>query len=199
MLYRLINYPLIVALCALGVFVLRKIKTKRKKVISVFSVLWCVLIVALISVFPIENIFVTFDSPEKVVSYTKSLKTIEVIEGKESCVAISKTDASSYTYTFVLKEGSGYKIAYYFSVQQLERIHDSHGSFTVYKVRGTQDYYISCFTADSISELEVYDENDRRIDCETYEIINIMSWIYLNDYSDGCYIMLNGEKIELTK
>ena len=76
MLYRLINYPLIVALCALGVFLLRKIKTKRKKVITVLSVLWCVLVVTLRSVFPIENIFVTFDSPEKVVSYTKSLKTI---------------------------------------------------------------------------------------------------------------------------
>lgn len=199
MTYYVINYPLIIGLCALGVFVLRKIKTKRKKVISVFSVLWCVLIVALISVFPIENLFVTFDSPERIVSYTKNLNTIEVVDGEDSCVAISQTDASSYTSTFVLKEGEGYKIAYYFSVQRLKRIHNSHGVFTIYKVRGTQDYYISCFTTDSISELEVYDENDRRIDCETYEIINIMSWIYLNDYSDGCYIMLNGEKLELTK
>lgn len=199
MTYYVINYPLIVGLGALGVFFLRKIKIKRKKVVSVLSVLWCVLIVALISVFPIENVFVTFDSPERIVSYTKNLNTIEIVDGKDSCVAISQTDSSSYTHTFVLKNDEGYKIAYYFSVQRLERIHNSHGVFTVYKVRGTQDYYINCFAVGSVDELAVYNRDDKCIDCETYNITEGMYWISLNDFSDGYYIMLNGEKIELNQ
>lgn len=198
--YMLIRWSLLIGLSALGIVVLHKTKIKRKKLISVLSVLWCICLVFLISVFPIENAFVTFDSPESVVFYTKHQKTIKIVHGKESCVAISQTDNSSYTSTFVLKDEDGYKIAYYFSVQQVLENSNGKASFTVYKVRDTQDYYIS-FTVVGFGskEIDFYNGNDELIDCE---IVNVdgsfFRWIYLDGFSDDYYMTINGEKISLS-
>ena len=197
MLRALIFYGLIIGLSALGIFLVRK-KMKKKALVSVLSVLWCVLIVFLTSAFPVENAFVTFDSPEEAVRYASRGTLDEIIYGEDSCLGFSSIREGESEIAYVKKAENGYKLCGLLSVNKISHVKNDKIILNVYNVRNTSDYYISLsFMFVGNKEVEFYNGSGEQIECEIKPIdASPFSWIYLNEFSDDCYMILNGERID---
>lgn len=194
---KLIFISLIIGLSVLGKLLLHKI-IKNKKIASVLSVLWCVLIFFLMAVYPVENIFVTFDSSEDAARYASRGTLVDVIHGENSCLAFSSVREGENQATYVRKTEKGYKLCGVLSVKNISQIKNDKIILNVYNVRNTSDYYISLdimFIGNK--EVKIYNHSGEQIECEIKVIEAVpFSWVYINDFSDDYYIVLNGERME---
>ena len=72
-----------------------KIKRTRKiTLIRIFGTIMFLVIVPYVGAFPVENLFITFKSPEQALAYEvwpmSKIKVDKIIEGEESCLVIEK-------------------------------------------------------------------------------------------------------------
>lgn len=197
MLRACISLVLIICFSALGIFLIRK-KMKKKFLVSAFSVLWGVLIVFLTSAFPVENAFVTFDSPEEAVRYVSRGTLDEIIYGEDSCLGFSSIREGESEIAYVKKAENGYKLCGLLSVNKISHVKNDKIILNVYNVRNTSDYYISLsFMFVGNKEVEFYDSKGELIECEVNPVkVSPYSWVYLNEFSDDYYMVLNGERID---
>lgn len=197
MLRACISLVLIICFSALGILLIRK-KMKKKFLVSAFSVLWGVLIIFLTSAFPVENAFVTFDSPEEAVRYVSRGTLDEIIYGEDSCLGFSSIREGESEIAYVKKAENGYKLCGLLSVNKISHVKNDKIILNVYNVRNTSDYYISLnFMFVGNKEVEFYDSKGELIECEVNPVkASPYSWVYLNEFSDDYYMVLNGERID---
>ena len=88
MLFNLLRIVLWLIISSFVVLKIRKTKIVRKKLVSFLIVVLCLGLISVSGMFPIENLFINFKSPESVFNYTNSGKVNDVLYGKESCMAI---------------------------------------------------------------------------------------------------------------
>ena len=74
-----------------------KIKRTRKiTLIRIFGTIMFLVIVPYVGAFPVENLFITFKSPEQALAYEvwpmSKIKVDKIIEGEESCLVIEKKE-----------------------------------------------------------------------------------------------------------
>ena len=92
--------------------------------------------------FPIENLFIAFKSPESLFNYAGTGKIDNIISGKDSCMIIYSRGNSSGGHYIIPKIKNGYKIPDYFTTKKISDKFDESGIFKVYNVKGSQDYYV---------------------------------------------------------
>jgi hypothetical protein len=150
------------------------------------------------AVYPVENIFVTFDSSEDAARYASRGTLVDVIHGENSCLAFSSVREGENQATYVRKTEKGYKLCGVLSVKNISQIKNDKIILNVYNVRNTSDYYISLdimFIGNK--EVKIYNHSGEQIECEIKVIEAVpFSWVYINDFSDDYYIVLNGERME---
>lgn len=94
------------------VFILFKvihIKTKKKVlIISLFGLVFYIAIMCT----PIENLFISFDTPTEALSYYDPFvgKVIDTFEGNETCMIITQKDVNESGVSYVKKSSDGYKV-----------------------------------------------------------------------------------------
>ena len=71
---------LFISFCA--VFIVHKMKIKRKKIFFLLSIVFCTMLVTTVSMFPIENLFISDKSPEDIFSYSKMGEIKEIIPSR---------------------------------------------------------------------------------------------------------------------
>ena len=96
---------LILSMCI--VLIIRKSKYRSKKLLSIASVVLCVVLVSVSGMFPVENLFITYQSPERAFHYFQSGKIKEIIDGQESCLVIYNDGNSTYGYNIIPKTERG--------------------------------------------------------------------------------------------
>ena len=74
-----------------------KIKRTRKiTLIRIFGTIMFLVIVPYVCAFPVENLFITFKSPEQALAYEvwpmSKIKVDKIIEGEESCLVKEKKE-----------------------------------------------------------------------------------------------------------
>lgn len=203
--YSIVRMILVIVL----VFILIKvihIKTK-KKVLMIF--LFGLVFYIAIMCTPIENFFISFDTPTEALSYYDPFvgKVIDTVEGNETCMIITEKDVNESGVSYVKKSGDGYKVLspIHFRYSVKSKL-DGHGSIKIFRVFGTSDYYLegNCISdsgtinkvSDSLNSdikvILVYDFNKNNVNLKDYLIFG-----YLNNYENSYSLMIDNTVIEL--
>ena len=96
-------------LCFLVLRRIRRNRIKRKRAVSVISVVLILCLVSLTAVFPVENLFVHFETPESAFRYASSGTVVNTIPGSDSCLVVYSTDSSTYRETIFPMTEQGYQ------------------------------------------------------------------------------------------
>ncbi len=203
--YSIVRMILVIVL----VFILFKvihIKTKKKVLmISLFGLVFYISIMCT----PIENLFISFDTPTEALSYYDPFvgKVIDTVEGNETCMIITQKDVNESGVSYVKKSVDGYKVLspIHFPYSVKSKL-DGHGSIKIFRVFGTSDYYLegNCISdsgtinkvSDSLNSyikvILVYDFNKNNVNLKDYLIFG-----YLNNYENSYSLMIDNTVIEL--
>ena len=110
-------------------------KTVRKKPAAIMAVVLCTLLLTASAVFPVENLFVRFPSPESVSRYAIPGKIDDMVYGKDSCLVTCIGRDGTREIWFIPKTKSGYRIPGYFNTKRVSQKFDENGLFIVRRVR----------------------------------------------------------------
>lgn len=201
MLFNIIRVVLLLILLICAVMVIKKIKYKHKKMVLILISVLCITLVTVSGMFPLENLFINFKSPESVFKYAEIGAIYEIIEGNDSSLVIYSDSSGSYSHYIVPKTTDGYKIPNYFYERNVLHKFDRDGAFDVYNAEGTQDYYVFCAVnfQDGVNDISVFNAEDVKIESSIVRIKDTnFVFFYLSDLSNGYYLMINGEKISLS-
>ena len=165
MLFNVIRIVIWLVISVFTVTIIRKSKIVRKKFIAILTIFLCMLLVSVSAMFPVENLFINFKSPERVFHYAESGNIDEIIYGKDSCMVIySKANSTVGTY-IIPKVAKGYNIPSYFATENVFHQFDEKGIFDVYHVKGTHDCYIfaTVHLKEKDNVIEVYNEKSEKV------------------------------------
>ena len=202
--YSIVRMILVIVL----VFILFKvihIKTKKKVLmISLFGLVFYIAIMCT----PIENLFISFDTPTEALSYYDPFvgKVIDTVEGNETCMIITQKDVNESGVSYLKKSVDGYKVLspIHFPYSVKSKL-DGHGSIKIFRVFGTSDYYLegNCISdsgtinkvSDSLNSdikvILVYDFNKNDVNLKDYLIFG-----YLKNYENSYSLMIDNTVIE---
>lgn len=199
MLFDIIRFVLLLTASVFVILKIRKSKIVRKKLVSFSIIALCFVLIALTEVFPVENIFIDFKSPEKVFYYTDTGEINDVLYGKESCVIIYSDRNTTCSHCIIPKTENGYKIPGYFSVKRISHKFDRNGNFDVYNVSGTDDYYVIGTIISNESDQVIADSRGAPVeniavrmgDTQTKTVI---TYSYVENFTNDYYLVINGIK-----
>ena len=164
-------------------------KTVRKKPAAIMAVVLCTLLLTASAVFPVENLFVRFPSPESVSRYAIPGKIDDMVYGTREIWFIPKTK-------------SGYRIPGCFNTKRVSQKFDENGLFIVRRVRGTDDYYVflTLHLTGGQNEIQVFNGKDDQAARSFYRVKDSdYIYFFLEDFSKESYLLINGEKVMLAK
>lgn len=190
---------LILSICI--IIMVKKSEIARKKFISIISVVICTIIVSVSGMFPVENIFVNYKSPENVFNYTNFGEIDEIIYGQDSCLIIYSKNGNTGGHYIIPKTAKGYKIPNYFTVKKVSHKFDKDGLFDVYDVKGTQDYYVFATVKlkENDNKIDVFNKLGEKVKSNIV-IVENTDFIYfnLNDFPNDYYLLVNGAKVPIS-
>lgn len=152
-----------------------------------------ILLYALIYFIPVENLFITFDTPEDAYFYTHQTEKVEdIVYGQDSCLIVGED-----SYGFISKKGDGYKLSSFLTFpQDIVFEKTNKGFMHVYKVTGTNDCYLWGTMLASAAIVEVSDEKDSEIkvlpDQDRNEPHPVFVYGVLRHFEKGDAIYLSG-------
>ncbi len=203
--YSIVRMILVIVLVVI-LFKVIHIKTKKKVLmISLFGLVFSIAIMCI----PIENLFISFDTPAEALSYYDPFvgKVIDTVEGNETCMIITQKDVNESGVSYVKKSVDGYKVLspIHFPYSVKSKL-DGHGSIKIFRFFGTSDYYLegNCISdsgtinkvSDSLNSdikvILVYDFNKNNVNLKDYLIFG-----YLNNYENSYSLMIDNTVIEL--
>ena len=189
---------ILILLILLGLFYINK-KLPKKIIIIVSSVL--IILCTISFFFPAENLFISFDSPEKAFNYCRIGEIKGVLYGDESCLIYYRTNSETYSYVFIPKTDKGYKLPETHYSEIVANRFDTKGKFEVHRVNKTNDYYVIGHTVVFNNSI-IKDSNNQLISnvicSDTTGTNAIIFYSYIDDYSNEYYLLIINEKISFT-
>lgn len=195
----MIFYILRIIILALILVVLcmffRKVAKCGTKSSVILGVIFSLVITTGISMFPVENIVINFNSPESAFKYSCSGKIEEIIYGSDSCLVVYSDSHGTYKDCVFLKSGANYKLPTYFSLSKVAHVFTQNGLFNTYQVNGTSDYYVqgSAPTAEG-EEISVFNGDGSKINTNVFRIDHTgFVYFHLSSFQDDYYLMFSGK------
>ena len=196
-LYHLIRFFLAVAIAAIPFLLLRK--TLQSKGLAIITVVVFFIVSMALSLFPAENAFMSFATPEKAARYTGIGEVVCVAEGEESGLLITKQRSGVQVQIYPKKDGEwqiGTGISFSQSSYAIEK-----GMITLYQYKPTGEHYISVILfgtdvpiQDSIgSVFETYKQDE--ISAEHFSVY----YAYIPQFDDTYTVTIDGTTIALTE
>ena len=107
------------------------------------------ILVTVLSFLPLENYFITFDSPKKSYEYYNLGKSdIKlVVEGDESDFVVNRVNETD-TYLIIPKSEDGWKIGIGSNTKRIIQKHSDEIVIYIYQYKNTNDYFITIFNTD---------------------------------------------------
>lgn len=157
--------------------------------------------------FPVENLFITFDTPEAVYKYMEGNgEVIHIVNGELSVNVIAKNSDYSLSFKPIPKSEGGYKIPNIFTNSLNARgfLEDSSGGILVFKVNDTEDYYIDGIISTKDDEFVLTDNHGNKFytyfyDADMEDSDNNYSCDgYIKSFSkDDYYLIINGKEVNI--
>lgn len=155
-----------VALAIPCIFAIRRSRAVRKRTLMIASVVLLILLMSLTAMFPVENLFLHFDTPEDVFRYTNTGDIYGRIDGDSSSMILYAKKPNVIGEYIVPKSDTGYVIPTYLSSKTVWDSMDSNGVVQVYWQKGTQDHYVMVFLgADAADwQIQLFDATGNPVD-----------------------------------
>ena len=155
-----------VALTIPCIFAIRRSSAVRKRALMITSIVLLMLLMSLTAMFPVENLFLHFDTPEDVFHYTNTGDIYGRVGGESSSMILYATSPNTIGKYIVPKADTGYVIPTYLSNKTVWNSMDSNGVVQVYWQKGTQDHYVMVFLgADAADwQVQIFDTNGNLVE-----------------------------------
>ena len=204
MFYCLIRWIILLIVLISLVVKIKKSKILRKKLLYFISVSISLVMSLVIVLTPVENLFVTFDSPESVFKYDNmGLEEIDlVVDGNFSTFIIDR-EGNTNTYSIIPKVENGWKLRNGFAELFKHSSYSPHCKYafvTVYQYTDMSDYYVT------ISPLEDYSiEISDSCGTQFFSLTDTSEaadddWVtyigHISDFKEGYFLTVNDQKIQ---
>lgn len=181
---------LLIAICI--VIVLKK----RKKIIlrnkkHYFIILFILIsTVNIISFYPIENFFITFNSPERAFGYYAFGEIQTIVYGEDSCFIVYLNENDIYKELIFPKSRNGYKLPSNILSKNVVKKQEPGKNMKVVHVVGSNDYYISGNTVTKDKNIKIRSSDDSEFNCisvnlETSDYKIVLFYGYTNYFPDN--------------
>ncbi len=196
-LIRIAIFLVIALIC--GFFVWYFSKNKKKHLITIVVVL---IPFGLLLTFPFENSFISFSNPTNAFYYYNTGTIQKIVEGDDSAFIYYQIDNSTYSYTFVLKEGQRWKIAPPMSERYLYQNVIDGKTIQIMNLKETNDFYVSInepfvSTPSIISDNRNSTFSQTCIKNKSIDNFKVVHYAYINNLS-GTYILTINDAPPLT-
>ena len=178
-----------------GLYVVKKKKAKKYQLILFVT---CILVLWSVSgLLPVENIFITFSSPEKAYEYVNSEKIQLVVGGDHTTFVVGKESPRKYVYLIIPKSDSGWKIGRGLDTKLIKQKVVDEIVVRVYQYRNTDDYYVTVSDVRG-NVVDINDNND-----SIFHVLEEIKggyytyYAYVNKITDQYSITVNGEEVKL--
>ena len=200
MLFAITRIILGIRIFIIGYFLIGKIKSINafRKLIITFML--SVILTTLSALIPLENVFVTFSSPESAYNYNHSGKVKLIVNGSKTDFIVGEKNGTD-VYLIVPKSDNGWKQGMGLGTKRIcNKISDGITVY-VYQYKNTDDYYIVLLntnggpldiTANNNSEF-IYSESANSILNKTFYTY----YAYLNSFNCQYTLTVNGENVSL--
>ena len=142
-----------------SIIAIKKSKTIRKRILYFTFIGLSVILVVTLAFLPIENFFITFDSPEAAYAYSHlGNSDIELILEGDNCDLIVDCKDDTDTYWMVPKTEDGWKVGIGTDMRTIVQKLSDGISLDVYQYKNTNDYFITILNTDGVEStiLDVY-------------------------------------------
>lgn len=188
---------------AVAVLTIKRSKTVHKRKKYIISAIVAIVLMTTLAFVPVENLFITFNSPEAVYNYVNfgnsSVKL--VVDGNESDLVIGEK-ADSDIYLIVPKNADGWKIGIPLNTKMITKKVFDDIIICVYQYKNTNDYFISIFDVNG-GYLQLSDSYDSDFVCS--ERINnslgktfVTYYSNISEFNSQYWLSINGEKFILS-
>lgn len=179
-------------------------RIRRRRIAAVLGAALCLLAVTVSAMFPVENLVMSFRSPEDVFSYMESGEVLDVLEGDASCAVIYADGRYMAGNLIAAKAADGYHLPGYFSARRIFHRFDREGTFDIYRMAGTEDYYLFGTVVVKSPELRIADASGSPLRCIAAEMgVGETETLYLYAFAADCaqfaWLQIGDEQIALLK
>lgn len=184
----IIYWIIILLIFIVFLLILKKLNVKNKKLGIFIFIIIAYVIYMVLSLFNIDNFFMTFSTPEKAFKYQYNKKIDKVIDGKNTSLVISKDDAI-YVYP---KYNNSYKLPTGI-ITKVKQAYSNGVEIQILTYKNTGDYY-AVISSTNQSFIHISDN----ISSEFYErkFYDINEYYaYLKGYNSNYSVVLDDKVI----
>ena len=200
--FRVLFFVFLIGTSLLVRFLLRKKGFVRKKAFKISSAI-LILVFLSLSLFPVENLFVTFPTPESVLHYTGISGEVErVIYGNDSYLVFYTGRTGTRESFFARRSDDGYKLPGDFFPRRTIYGSNNGWFFESYRVPNTSDFYINGSLLSEESYFFILDGNGDeieqlflRVDTMGTELYIVSFWMFVEGFTDDFALLINGERV----
>lgn len=175
----------------------RKKKKIKRNTAIIFVIIWGI-ILSLSYFLPVENLFYTFKTPEKVFEYMSEGEILGIVDGKDSSLGLTVIDNSTTSCIIAMKSENGWKIGNSLFLKHA-LISDCDGiSIIVYKYK--EEYYVTLFyraNTENKKIYNIYDNKDSQFEQFSRKLDNESTYYgygaYLNSFDSNYTVTINGK------
>ena len=200
MLFAITRITLGITIFIIGYFLISNIKAINACRKLTITFMLAIILTTLSALIPLENVFVTFSSPESAYNYNHSGKVKLIVNGSKTDFIVGEKNGTD-VYLIVPRSNSGWKQGMGFDTKRIcNKISDGITVY-VYQYKNTDDYYIVLLNTnggplditDNKNSEFIYSENANSILNKTFYTY----YAYLNSYNNQYTLTINGETISL--
>ena len=183
-----------------GIFLIKRSKIHGRRLAYVISTSLSMIITVSLAFLPFENLFLTFDSPEKAYEYVNSShgEISLVVSGDHSDFVLSEKDDAK-TYLIVPKAANGWKVGRGIDTKKIAYKFVNGISVSVYQYKNTGDYFVyvldtsggaSQITDSKQSDFYSLENNSNLLD-KTF----VSYYAHISNFDSQYWVIVNGIQI----
>ena len=192
---RFVFWSLFLVICC---YLIKKSHVIRKRKWLLIAFVTIVLLITASDLIPVENIFVTFPSPESAYNYNNSGDVKLVVDGEKTDFIVGlKGDTT--VYTIVPKSEGGWKLGMALNTKRVfQMIYDGIIIY-VYQYQHSDDYYVTVLDTNG-GKLEITDNRDSKFQYMEQEnsVLNesfYTYYTYIKGFDDQYTLTVNDKVI----
>ena len=178
-----------------------------KKWVPLLLCLLCIGIISLSSVWPPENLFIDFKTPEKALAYYAAGEFIngeimDIEEGEQTCMLFYEESPNNYKQVIFPKTEAGYKLPCFYGEKTVAKKIDGSGFYKIHNYKGSDDYYLFAAFTTNKENITVTDSCGKQIDViikknSKSENKTVFILSYIDEYTDDYSVTINDKTIKM--
>lgn len=161
--FVIIRSILCVIFLIIGLFIIRKLTINKKRSLYVICVIIIIFLGSISNLFPIENKFITFASPESAFNYMNFGNVNDIVSGKNTDMVIA-TKGDLQVYSIIPKTNEGWKISVGLNTKKIIKKFYENITIYVYQYKNTEEYYIKILNKEG-GRIEIVDNINSNFHC----------------------------------